>query len=225
MKNEIIKDFGQWSLPTGWNELTLKQYQELEKVYSKENIDIRGVLEALSEHSKDEIDQLPIEFIQMLLEKLLWVYEMPQWGEPTNKVEIDGVSYYVNIQNKLKTGEFIAVDTVIKSNPHNYAAIMAILCRKEGELYDSKFENEILEDRIKMWEQQPIIKIIPVVNFFLQCYLISEIPTQLCLELEEAIDHIAQNIENSEKIGVFKRHSMILQIKKLKKSLKSIKNT
>lgn len=226
MDKEIIKDFGEWNLPTSWDDLSLKQYQNIEKIYTDDkNVDIRSIIEALGEHSKDEVGQLPIEFADKLLEQLTWLFETPKFNEPTNKVEVDGVIYKANVQNKLKVGEYVAVDTVIKSDPNNYAAIMAILCRKEGELYDSKFENEILEERIKMWENVSVMKVVPVVNFFLQCWLISEIPTQLSIQMEEELNLIAKSIENSDKIGVFKRRSMTSQIKKLRKLLKSIKNT
>lgn len=226
MDKEIIKDFGEWNLPTSWDDLSLKQYQNIEKIYTDDkNVDIRSIIEALGEHSKDEVGQLPIEFADKLLEQLTWLFETPKFNEPTNKVEVDGVIYKANVQDKLKVGEYVAVDTVIKSDPNNYAAIMAILCRKEGELYDSKFENEILEERIKMWENVSVMKVVPVVNFFLQCWLISEIPTQLSIQMEEELNLIAKSIENSDKIGVFKRRSMTSQIKKLRKLLKSIKNT
>jgi hypothetical protein len=69
--------------------------------------------------------------------------------------------------HQLKVGEYIAADTALKGDQHNYAAILAVLARKEGEIYDSKYENEVLEDRIKMWEGVPVTDVLPVVAFFL----------------------------------------------------------
>ena len=31
MDNENVIDFGSWTVPTSWDELTLKQFQEIEK--------------------------------------------------------------------------------------------------------------------------------------------------------------------------------------------------
>ena len=226
MNNENIIDCGIYNFPTSWEQVTLAQYQELERIYSDKDkqIDIRDVLSVLTAHSKDEVDQLPIDFLETLLEALKWIYKTPEWGQPSNKVEISGETYYVNIQNKLKTGEYIAVDTILKSDKHNYAAIMAILCRKDGEIYDSKYENEVLEERIKMWEQQPVLNVMKVVSFFLQCYMILEMPTLLSMEVEEAINLERENIKNSRKNGDLSTLSTKLLIRKLRKLQKSIKS-
>ena len=224
--NENIIDYGNWTVPSGWNELTLKQFQDIEQYYSdKENkVDVREVLHLLTDHSIDEIGQLPIEFVNKLLERLIWLQEAPKWDDPTNKAEIDGEQYVVNVKEKLKTGEYIAVDTVLKSDKNNYAAILAILCRKEGEIFDSKFENEILQSRIELWEKQPITKIMPIMNFFLQCFLILRAPSQMSMEIQEAINLIRKDIETSVKNGEHSKHFMKSVMKKLKKLEKSIKS-
>ena len=93
-----------------------------------------------------------------------------KWDDVTLKM-FQGETYMVNYQSKLKTGEYVATDAVIKSDAHNYAAILAILCRKENEAYDSKYENEVLPSRVEMWEKQPITKVMPIVNFFLNLFM------------------------------------------------------
>lgn len=224
--NENIIDYGNWNVPSGWNELTLKQFQDIEEYYSdkEKKVDVREVLHLLTDHSIDEIGQLPIEFVNRLLERLIWLQEAPKWDDPTNKVEIDGEQYVVNIKEKLKTGEYIAVDTVLKSDKNNYAAILAILCRKEGEIFDSKFENEILQSRIELWEKQPITKIMPIMNFFLQCFLILRAPSQMSMEIQEAINLIRKDIETSVKNGEHSKHFMKSVMKKLKKLEKCTKS-
>ena len=144
MENTI--DLGKWSVPTSWDELDLKMFQEIERYYSDKDkeFDVREVLHIFTEHTTDDINSLPYEFVEKIMEKLSWLGEEPKFGEPTNKIIIDGITYQVNVQEKLRTGEFIAVDTILKNDKFNYAAILAILCRKEGEVYDSKFENEII---------------------------------------------------------------------------------
>ncbi len=166
---------------------------------------------------------MPIEFVEKLLEQLEWIKEAPSWGEPSNKVEIDGVEYKVNIQDKLKVGEYIALDTVLKGDKHNYAAMLAVMCRKDGELYDSKFENEILGDRIKMWEKVPVVKVMPIVAFFLSLWVVLQKNTQLSSMVEEAINLTAKNIETSRKNGDLSMLSTKLLMRKLKKLRKSTK--
>ena len=217
-------DYGKWTVAKSWNELSLKQFQEIEKYYSEKDkkFDVRDVLELFTDHSRDEIDQLPIEFVERILGSLNWLYESPDWGEPKNYTEINGEKYIVNIQDKLKVGEFVAVDTAMKADRHNYAAILAILCRKEGELYDSKFENEVLTNRIEMWENVPVTKVMPIISFFMQCFMILQMPSQLSLEVREAINHTRNNIETLHQDGDLTKRSMKSAMKKLKKLEKSI---
>lgn len=226
MDNENVIDLGKWTTPKSWDELTLKQFQAIEEYYSdkEKKFDVREVLELFTDHSKEEISQLPIDFVDKLLNELTWLHESPKWGEPTNKIELDGEKYQVNVQEKLKTGEYIAVDTVLKSDKHNYAAIMAILCRKEGELFDSKFENEVLGDRIQMWEKVGVTKVMPIISFFFELWLVSQKNTQLYSMVEEAISLTRQDIENSHKDGALSKRSMKSAMKKLKKLEKSIKS-
>lgn len=224
-KNEIIKDFGNWYVPTRWEELSLKTYQDIDKYYSdkEKKFDVRDVIHILTNKSDDEINGLPSEFLDAILEKLSFLSTAPEVGEASNKIEIDGEEYKINIMEKLKLGEYVAVDTVLKADSSDYSSILAIICRKDGEIYDSKFEAEIFEDRKKMFERQPITKIMPIIGFFLNLYTVSKIPSLLCTQVEEGINLIQQNIDNSQKIGVSKRLYLNWQMRKLRKSLKSIK--
>ena len=60
MDNENVIDFGSWTVPTSWDELTLKQFQEIEKYYSNKDkdFDIREVLHIFTNKTEDEIKAL-----------------------------------------------------------------------------------------------------------------------------------------------------------------------
>ena len=221
--NDII-DYGEWTVPTSWDDITLKTYQEIERYYEDKDkdFDLREVIHIITNHTIDEVNALPVEFLDSIMEKMAFLQESPSNEKPTNSVEIDGEKYTVHTENKLKVGEYIAADTAMKGDMHNYAALMAILCRKDGEIYDSKFENEVLEDRIKMWEKQPVTKILPVVGFFLNLYIILQMPTILSSKVMEAIDLTRKDIETLQKNGAISKRSMKSAMKKLKKLEKSI---
>ena len=221
-----IIDYGEWTTPTSWDQITLKQYQEIEKLYEDKDkrFDVRECLHIFTNKSIDDINALPLEFVDSLLNNLVFLKDSPKEKEPTNKVVIDGEEYIINTQNKLKVGEYIASDAVLKSDPHNYAAILAVLARKAGEEYDSKFENEILEDRIKMFEQVPVTDVLPVVGFFLALYMTSVIPSRLSSSIREGIDLTRNNIETSHKNGEISKRSMKSLMKKLKKLERSLDN-
>lgn len=222
---EIIKDFGEWKVPSKWDDITLKVYQEIEKYYKDkdEKFDVRDVLHILTNKTDDEINELPAEFLDTILTHLIFLTTTPDVGEATNKIVIDGVEYSINVMEKLKLGEYVAVDNVLKADASDYASMLAILCRKEGEIYDSKFEAEEFEKRKEMFEKQPVTMILPIIGFFLNLYIVSKIPSQLYSQVEEGINLIQQNIDNSQKIGASKRLSLNWQMRKLRKSIKLIK--
>ena len=228
-KITVEKDFGEWKVPSSWDDLTLGKFQELERLYDGEEdkerkFDVRDVLDLMTDRTKDEINELPIEFTDSLLRKMYWLHEQPDFGKPSNKVTIDGVQYTVHNENEMKFGEYVALDTAMKGDKHNYAAMLAILCRKEGEIFDAKFENEILPSRIEFWKNVSVMKVMPIVSFFLELSSMSLQVSQLSLEIQEGINHILKHIETSKRNGVFSALYTKWQVRKLKKLQKSIKN-
>ena len=226
MDNENVIDLGKWTVPSKWEDVTLKMFQKIEKYYSDKDkdFDVRDVLDIFTDHTRNEIDQLPINFTDKLLNELSFLKEQPKYGDASPKIEIDGEEYCINVMEKLKTGEYVAIDTILKSDPHDYISILAVLCRKKGEIYDSKFEAEVFEDRQKLFAKQSIIKIMPLISFFLNLYILRMTHSQLYSEVEEGLNLIQQNIDNSENLGAFKRRSLNSQMKKLRKLLKSNKS-
>ena len=228
-KITVEKDFGEWKVPSSWDDLTLGKFQELERLYDTEDgnerkFDVRDVLDLMTDRTKDEINELPIEFTDSLLRKMYWLHEQPDFGKPSNKITIDGVQYTVHNENEMKFGEYVALDTALKGDKHNYAAMLAILCRKDGEIFDAKFENEILPSRIEFWKNVSVMKVMPIVSFFLELSSMSLQVSQLSLEIQEGINHILKHIETSKQNGVFSALYTKWQVRKLKKLQKSIKN-
>lgn len=226
MDNENVIDLGKWTVPTKWEDVTLEMFQKIEKYYSDKDkdFDVREVLDIFTDHTRDEIDQLPINFTDKLLNELSFLKEQPDYGDASPKIEINGEEYCINVMEKLKTGEYVAIDTILKSDPHDYISILAVLCRKSGEIYDSKFEAEVFEERQKLFAKQPIMKIMPLIGFFLNLFVVRKTHSLLYSEVEEGLNLIQQNIDNSENLGVFKRRSLNSQMKKLRKLLKSNKS-
>lgn len=226
-KITVEKDFGEWKVPSSWDDLTLGKFQELERLYDgdeERKFDVRDVLDLMTDRTKDEINELPIEFTDSLLRKMYWLHEQPDFGKPSNKITIDGETYTVHNENEMKFGEYVALDTALKGDKHNYAAMLAILCRKDGEIFDAKFENEILPSRIEFWKNVSVMKVMPIVSFFLELSSMSLQVSQLSLEIQEGINHILKHIETSKRNGVFSALYTRWQMRKLKKLQKSIKN-
>lgn len=226
-KITVEKNFGEWKVPSSWDDLTLGKFQELERLYDgdeERKFDVRDVLDLMTDRTKDEINELPIEFTDSLLRKMYWLHEQPNFGKPSNKITVDGVQYTVHNENEMKFGEYVALDTALKGDKHNYAAMLAILCRKDGEIFDAKFENEVLPSRIEFWKNVSVMKVMPIVSFFLELSSMSLQVSQLSLEIQEGINHILKHIETSKQNGVFSALYTKWQVRKLKKLQKSIKN-
>lgn len=226
MEDKNIIDFGEVNCPTSWSDITLEKYQRIERYYSDKDriFNVMDVLDIMIDKDRDYIMRLPNEFLDIILEKLMFLQTPPEEAKPDNKVEINGETYRIHFENQLKVGEYVAADSILKQDSHNYAAFLAILCRKDDELYDSKFENEILEDRIKFWESQPVTKIFPLISFFLLLYGNLTMITQLSSQAQENINHIASCIQTLRKNGELSILSTLLLKRKLRKLKKSIKN-
>ena len=220
-------NFGKITVPPKWEEVTLKQFTELLTIYDKENKDILDIISMFTGRDKDELRKYPMDFINEILIHLQFM-NTPLNIKPSNWVEIDGKKYSVNYMEKLKFGEFVDVETIIKDNKYNYPAILGILCRMEGEVYDDDFIAEKLNDRVKMFEELDMPSAMRLINFFLKLSLRSIAYTQKSLAIQqgkEQAELLAQSIRDSLKDGDLKKLDMIYaktELRKLEKSLKSI---
>lgn len=216
-------DYGEWYCPASWNEITLDMFSDIERYYDDKdkNFDIRDVLHILTGKSMDEINALPAEFLETIMSHLAFLHTKPEVKEPTNRITVNGEEYIVNTFEKMKTGEYVSFDMALKNDKHDYSSFLAILCRKQGEPYDSKYEAELFEDRKKMFGKVPVVDVLPIVNFFLMLWFVQENHSQLYSAVEEAINLIQRSIDSSDKIGAFKRRSLNSQMKRLRKSLES----
>lgn len=221
-------DYKEWKVPTSWDEITLGQFEEIQKFYEgveERQTDIREIVHILCNKTVDEVNELPAEFLDIILDKLSFMKEQPEISNPTNKIEIDGVAYQANVMEKMRTGEYVATEMILKNDSNDLAGILAVLCRKEGEPYDSKFENEVLPERKKMFLNLPVTKVMPVCAFFLNLWVTSEGVSQLYSMVEEELNLIAQNIQSSEKLGGGRKLYIKWRMRKLQKLLRSIKST
>ncbi len=216
-------DFGKVTIPTKWEDITLKQFCELMRVYDKDDKDILDVLEVLSGKSKAELRQMPADFIDTMLQHLQFM-NIPLNVEADSKIVINGEQYKVNHTEKLKFGEWTDAETVIKEK--NYAGLLAILARKDGEIYDDDFIANELDKRIELFNSLPITKALVLLNFFLKLKLRYILYSQKSLEnSKEAVESLVQCIKSSLKGGDGKKLDLIyakIKLRRLEKSLKCI---
>lgn len=221
-------DLGKWSLPTRWDEVTLGQFAELEKLYKGEaskGVDAVDLISIMSGRTKDEVMELPVDFMETMAIHLVFLETQPEIEKPIDRVEIDGETYIINVKEKLKLGEYVDFDILVKSDPCDYPSMLAILCRKEGEAYDSDFIANEFQKRVDMFAKQPVTKILPLIAFFLELSTTYMGLFQNYSTVKEALSQEVQNLENSAKhtLGKGLRMSLLTRrFKKLKKLIKCI---
>ena len=205
---EVIMNFGEWKIADKWEDVSLRQFTELMKLNDNGIKDVRDVIAILSDHTKDEINLLPIDFIESMMARLTFLNKAPEVNN-SNEIKIDGEVYFVNVMEKLKTGEFVDINTAIQSDSLNYAAFLAILCRKKDEQYNDDFIANKLDKRIEMYNNQPITKILPVIGFFLNLWRISKAPSQNCMtEIHQTANQLLKDTETSLRSGGYKKLSL-----------------
>lgn len=225
MENEII-DLGEWFVPKGWDELTLSQFQQMQDELGDGNaFDVRKVLHIFCGKSQDEVDALPVSAAEELLGQLVWLHTDLPKREPTNKITIGGEEYMINTEEEMRTGEFVQVDSILKSNPKDYASILAVLCRKKGERFDSDYEAKLYGERREMFLKVPMLDAMAVMAFFLRLWNFSKLVTQLFLEVQAELSHMHHSIRSSQEIGGFKRRYLSWRMARLRKSLISSNHT
>lgn len=214
------KDFGEWTLPLSWNEVTLAQLIALEGVTSPVKI-----ISVLSGRSEDEVAALPVQFADAIVAELGWLASPPE-VEPSASCVINGETYRVNVSENLTLGEFVAVQSVRQADPNDVATVLAIVCRRAGEAYDLDFENGKVSERRNMFLSAPCTETLKVIGFFLTLWSLSEGSSQrYSVMKEEALRLTAESIESLQNgtvgIGLWSRRRAIRRLRRLEKHIRT----
>lgn len=229
----VVKDYGNITVPTSWEQITLGQFVKLMRLQEEENkedVSLIDIMAVLTGTDKKYIYSLPSDFANTIMAHLLFLNK-PLKEEPKAEVIIDGNLYKINYMEKLKFGEYTDANTVMANDKFDYASLLAILCRREGEIYDDDYIAEHLDERTEMWNNQPITKVYPLVCFFLTLSALSGKHLQhFMTEGEQAIDQLLTHIEDSLRNGVHKKFSLSYvkarwKLRKLRKCMSQLSST
>lgn len=206
-KNEktIIRDYGTVNVASSWDEMNLQTFSKLQKLMTdtENKADITQVIAVLSGKDEKEINELPLSFIESIAARLTFLsVDIPK-DEAKNEIEIDGEKYFINYADELSFGEYRNTQTALQNDEYDYATALAILCRKKGEKF-SDFTTEQLNERARLFNAQPITKVLPLITFFLTLYHIFTNASQISTEMEQASQYV-QSRERSTKSGVLHR--------------------
>lgn len=214
------------SLPTTWDDLTLKEFIQIKKLYDKHNNDVPIItlLSHLTKKDEKYFKDAPALVITKMIDSIKFLRE-PITEKATNSIEINNQIYYVNSEEDLKFGEFVDSQTVLESDQDNFPALLAILCRLPEEEYNDEFIAKTLPKRIKMFEKQPMSKIQPLLNFFFQLLQNSIVVTpQFSQAMRGQVNYTLETLEHLTKNGDGKKSFTWWQMRKLKTLKKRLNN-
>jgi hypothetical protein len=216
------------NIPTKWSEMTLNKFIGLKRLHDEcdgKEIPTLKLLAYITDKEEKYFKDMPALLVEKLITSLTFLREeLP--SKIDNTVIIDDVIYKINTEEHLKFQEFVDTQTVLEADKYNLPAILGILCRKEGEVYDDEYIANELPNRIEMFGNANMVQIQPLLNFFLQCSLKFIVTTpQFLTQVSKEVNHILQDYENLIKNGDGKKRFSIWQkikLRKLKKLAKSI---
>lgn len=221
---EDIKDFGKWDVPVSWDDVTLGQLMELDKLGGS-TPSLTNVISILTGKPLEIVEQLPLQFTNAIISKMDFIKERPNI-EPSVSCNIGGERYSVNVIEDMKLLEFVAVEDILKNDKDDVASILAVVCRKDGEIYDSEFENKVFAERKQMFLDTSCMEVLPVVSFFLLRWsLLEQTSQRYSMMKEAALRLIQENISHLQNGGVgggyFTRRSWVRKLKRLRKYIDS----
>lgn len=222
--NNKTVELGSYNIPTKWEEVTLKQFQQILELENKN--DNLAILAIMLNKTKEEVQQLPSKVLTLFYQNLNFFKEEPK-VESDNKLTINNELYVINDKDNMKVGEYADFNEILQYDRNNYAFMLAILCRKEGEVYDDKFIAEKLNKRKEMFENIPVTEALKTVNFFFQKFIALKTNTMnySIILKEEVRSLLAESIKDLRKNGAWYSLSKlraIMKLRKLQKHLKSI---
>ena len=155
-KMETAYDFGNITVPTKWEEVTLQMLsdylalsKEKEDALDKDkaqaekdktdmpnekdekyNLTDKDLLRIFTNFDMEKYDLLPVELYNSIMSNFSFVMEdMPQW-KPSNHLSYNGMEFVINDMEVLKVKEYEDAEMILRNNRYDYPSLLAVLCRK-----------------------------------------------------------------------------------------------
>jgi|GEM_PF-6699925 len=175
----------EYLMPENYDEMTLDAFIRITKVqesglqYEFQEMFLIKMLEALIGVEGGDLDELTLEDLANLAEKLKYLLTEPK-PKKVDKIVIGDITYaFPDNYNKLTTGEIISIRTLNegKSTGESILNLLSIILRPAILQVDSetgreywkrvKFDAQNLEHRKRIFGNLPVLECLYSVNFFL----------------------------------------------------------
>ena len=165
----------EFSIPTSWNEVTVKKAAKLAEIQLKNKTDIESaadIVSVLADIDQETIYMLTAHQFNDLVEHIKFTLEKIDSPELKDSIFIEDEEYFLKKDfTKLTMGEIISIDTILKQYENNIAPAMAkLLCiflrkKKENGSLET-FKNSFMEREI-LFEEVIISDVNDLFLFFL----------------------------------------------------------
>lgn len=154
-KMEAAVDFGNITVPTKWEDVTLQMMSDYLKLSSdkeeqkkkdeaeakkngtefNENCDKylitdKDLLSIFTDFDMEKYDILPVELYESIMSNFNFVLKEMETSDPTNEIEINGMEFIINDKETLKVKEYEDAELVLRTDRFDYPSLLAILCRE-----------------------------------------------------------------------------------------------
>lgn len=182
MKTFKVGD-NEYKVPNSWEDMTLGNYidffnfQDSKKDKEVDDLYMIEVFEILSKC--DEVLDVPINELRDLLSELSFLSELPKLNE-NKTIQIDGNLYGCIDLNKMTTGEYISIKTLMGSEKtvlNGLPKLLAIILRPAEEFVDpetsekklkvEKFSVDNLTWRAEKFKELKVVDVLHWISFFL----------------------------------------------------------
>lgn len=169
---EIDDEKFELNLPSGWDEITIKQYDKIAKIERTESnlIQFVEILKILTNVDEETIMSIPAVEFQNITDNLQFLQEEVEDKE-VESIVVDGVEYFLKKEfDKLTMGESISIEIIMKKYDNDLTkAIPELLCiflrkKKENGKLES-FKNSFME-RAEMFSNLMISDVHQLFVFF-----------------------------------------------------------
>ena len=154
-KMEAAVDFGNITVPTKWEDVTLQMMSDYLKLSSdkeeqkkkdeaeakkngtefnendeKYSITDKDLLSIFTNFDMEKYDILPVELYESIMSNFSFVIEPMPSLTPSNRITYNGINFIINDRELLRVKEYEDAELVLRTDRFDYPSLLAILCRE-----------------------------------------------------------------------------------------------
>lgn len=211
-------------VPESWSDIRLSDYEHWFATQPQSRIDQVKLVAQICNMSAEPLLQNPTQLFDTICDTVSFAFEEYR-GTAKNEIRIGDKNYVISFTDELTLAEWVDIESVYENgeNAQSYLSdILAILCRPQGEVYDSKKCSK----RKQMFGQLTMDKVLPLLAFFLLQKERYQIASNLYSEVKALADQYLHHIQifaesgaGTKSLPIWQKIKYYFLTKSLKKQL------